>query len=254
MHLESREVIYKAARETMQAFCLTESSFLVVTRSSLPCLLSFTAIRRSANLKYPCYFRSIRCSRSTLVSAVKRSERVNRDDEAFATCPACGSDELVSAGKLFKNGSVRVRCSQCQHQWLAELSTALTIDGSSLAESQLVSSSPKNADQRKNTTSEGSAYKSDLRIRSQLTSSDDTGVRLHVSGLGSKVDNALLRQMFEVYGRVQEAIVICDRASSRSRGFGFVVMAGESAASAAIDDLSGRLSYGRRLTVRKTAE
>jgi RNA recognition motif-containing protein len=58
-----------------------------------------------------------------------------------------------------------------------------------------------------------------------------------------------LRQLFEKFGSVQSAEVIMDRATSRSKGFGFVEMDDEEQARAAIQALNGKDVDGRSITV-----
>ena len=60
-----------------------------------------------------------------------------------------------------------------------------------------------------------------------------------------------LRQLFEPYGAVDSASVVTDRDTGRSRGFGFVEMANDTEAAAAIEALNGRDSGGRSLTVNE---
>ncbi len=60
-----------------------------------------------------------------------------------------------------------------------------------------------------------------------------------------------LRAAFEKYGTVNSAEVITDKETGRSRGFGFVEMAEDSQAQAAIAALSGSDMGGRALTVNE---
>ncbi|MFH2071463.1 MAG: hypothetical protein ABIJ75_01275, partial [Actinomycetota bacterium] len=58
-----------------------------------------------------------------------------------------------------------------------------------------------------------------------------------------------VRELFGRYGHVQQATVIFDKRTGRSKGFGFVDMP-EDAAAAAIGQLHGSTLEGRDLTVR----
>jgi len=60
-----------------------------------------------------------------------------------------------------------------------------------------------------------------------------------------------LRALFEPYGEVQNARIITDRETGRSRGFGFVDMAEEEAARRAIAELHNYEYGGRPLTVNE---
>jgi RNA recognition motif-containing protein len=77
------------------------------------------------------------------------------------------------------------------------------------------------------------------------------GKKLYVGNLAYSVGNAELEQMFTPFGEVQSAQVIMDRETGRSKGFGFVEMARDDEAQAAIDSLNDREMGGRRLTVNE---
>jgi cold-inducible RNA-binding protein len=73
--------------------------------------------------------------------------------------------------------------------------------------------------------------------------------KLYVGNLNYDVTSDLLRAMFGPYGSVQSAKVATDRDTSRSKGFGFVEMASEQEARAAISGMHGTIADGRTLTV-----
>jgi cold-inducible RNA-binding protein len=75
--------------------------------------------------------------------------------------------------------------------------------------------------------------------------------RLYVGNLKYTVDSDQLRVLFEQFGAVSSAEVLSDRDTGRSRGFGFVEMANDEEALAAIETLDGRDHDGRRLTVNE---
>jgi cold-inducible RNA-binding protein len=60
-----------------------------------------------------------------------------------------------------------------------------------------------------------------------------------------------LEKMFLVHGAVQSAQVIVERETGRSKGFGFVEMANDQEAQAAIAALHGKDTNGRALTVNE---
>jgi RNA recognition motif-containing protein len=60
-----------------------------------------------------------------------------------------------------------------------------------------------------------------------------------------------LRGLFESYGTVNDVSIIKDKYSGESRGFGFVEMASDDEAQAAIDGLGGQEFNGRKLNVNK---
>jgi RNA recognition motif-containing protein len=77
------------------------------------------------------------------------------------------------------------------------------------------------------------------------------GKRLYVGNLTYGTTDASLRQLFEAHGTVTSAQVIIDRDTGRSKGFGFVEMAGDQEAQAAIAALNGQQVDGRALTVNE---
>src|SRR5436853_7114415 len=77
------------------------------------------------------------------------------------------------------------------------------------------------------------------------------GKRLYVGNLTYGSTDASLRQLFEAHGTVTSAQVIMDRDTGRSKGFGFVEMASDQEAQAAIAALNGQQIEGRALTVNE---
>ena len=66
--------------------------------------------------------------------------------------------------------------------------------------------------------------------------------KLFVGGLPWAADDERLKQEFASFGEVTEAIVIRDRDTGRSRGFGFVTFAEADACKAAIEGMANKLS------------
>jgi len=77
------------------------------------------------------------------------------------------------------------------------------------------------------------------------------GKKLYVGNLAYGVSDSALEQLFSQFGTVQSAQVIQDRATGRSKGFGFVEMDNDAQAQAAIEGLHERELDGRRLTVNE---
>jgi len=59
---------------------------------------------------------------------------------------------------------------------------------------------------------------------------DTTWTKLFVGGLPYHTTDKSLREHFEVYGDIEEAVVITDRSTGKSRGYGFVIMSNKEAA------------------------
>src|SRR5437879_931775 len=77
------------------------------------------------------------------------------------------------------------------------------------------------------------------------------GKKLYVGDLSYQVDNSELEQLFGAHGQVVSAQIINDRDTGRSKGFGFVEMANDDEAEAAIAALNGQQHGGRALTVNE---
>jgi len=78
--------------------------------------------------------------------------------------------------------------------------------------------------------------------------------KLYVGNLSFDTTESDLNQLFSQAGAVRETSLITDRESGRSRGFGFVVMADDAAAEAAINQFNERDYQGRNLTVNIARE
>ena len=77
------------------------------------------------------------------------------------------------------------------------------------------------------------------------------GKKLYVGNLSYEVTNASLEELFAQFGTVRSAQVIQDRDTGRSKGFGFVEMADDNAANAAIQGLNEKEHNGRPLAVNE---
>lgn len=77
------------------------------------------------------------------------------------------------------------------------------------------------------------------------------GTKLYVGNLTYSTTNDMLEQLFGQHGSVRSAQVVMDRDTGRSKGFGFVEMADEEGAKAAIAALNGSDVGGRQLTVNE---
>ena len=77
------------------------------------------------------------------------------------------------------------------------------------------------------------------------------GKNLYVGNLSFSVKDDELNALFAAFGKVTSARVIMDRETQRSKGFGFVEMADDAEAQAAIDGLNGKENNGRVLTVNE---
>jgi len=78
--------------------------------------------------------------------------------------------------------------------------------------------------------------------------------KLFIGGLAWHTGEDALRQKFEEFGTVEEAVVVKDRDTGRSRGFGFVRYGQEAEADAAISAMNNVEFDGRTIRVDKASE
>ncbi|MEE9212205.1 MAG: RNA-binding protein [Phycisphaeraceae bacterium] len=76
-------------------------------------------------------------------------------------------------------------------------------------------------------------------------------MKIYVGNLSFQTTEDSLRDLFAQHGATEEIVVITDRETGRSRGFGFVTMPEDSQAQAAIEALNGTEFDGRSLTVNE---
>jgi RNA recognition motif-containing protein len=76
-------------------------------------------------------------------------------------------------------------------------------------------------------------------------------MKLYVGGLAYSVTEAELEALFAEQGKVDSAVIIKDRDSGQSKGFGFVEMADLKEGQNAIKELNGKDVSGRSITVNQ---
>jgi RNA recognition motif-containing protein len=79
-------------------------------------------------------------------------------------------------------------------------------------------------------------------------------MRLYVGGLPYQTTEQDLIDLFQQAGNVEQATVIIDRATGRSKGFGFVEMGNSQEARAAITRFNGTTLGNRTITVNEAQE
>ncbi len=73
-------------------------------------------------------------------------------------------------------------------------------------------------------------------------------MKIYVGNLPWTIDSEGLKKLFSAY-EVEEASIIQDKFSGRSKGFGFVTIADEESAKTAISEMDGKDIEGRQLKV-----
>lgn len=78
--------------------------------------------------------------------------------------------------------------------------------------------------------------------------------KLFIGGLSWNTGDNELRDAFERFGNVEDAKVITDRDTGRSRGFGFVTFGSREEAQAAMQQMDGSDLDGRNIKVNEAQE
>ena len=75
--------------------------------------------------------------------------------------------------------------------------------------------------------------------------------KLYVGGLPYSTQEDALKEYFSAAGSVTSAVIIMDKMSGRSKGFGFVEMASDEEAQKAVSMFNDQEFEGRKLTVNE---
>ena len=75
--------------------------------------------------------------------------------------------------------------------------------------------------------------------------------KLYVGGLPYSTQEDALKELFAQAGNVVSAVIIIDKMSGRSKGFGFVEMSTQEEANAAVSMFNDQEFEGRKLTVNE---
>jgi RNA recognition motif-containing protein len=75
------------------------------------------------------------------------------------------------------------------------------------------------------------------------------GKKIFVGGLKWGMDSNSLRTEFERFGQIEEATVVRDRDTGRSKGFGFVTFTDDNCAQQAVNEMNGKEIDGRVVKV-----
>lgn len=76
-------------------------------------------------------------------------------------------------------------------------------------------------------------------------------MKVYVGNLSFNIDDEALKKLFSSYGEIEEAIVIKDKFSGRSKGFGFVTFKDDESAKKAISEMNEKEVEGRNLKVNE---
>ncbi|MCK5889283.1 MAG: RNA-binding protein [Methylococcales bacterium] len=76
-------------------------------------------------------------------------------------------------------------------------------------------------------------------------------MKLLVRNLARNITEDGLKTLFESYGKVQSCVIVMDKETGRSKGFGFVEMPKIGDAKAATKNLNGKDVEGHKIRVKK---
>lgn len=78
--------------------------------------------------------------------------------------------------------------------------------------------------------------------------------KIYVGNLAFSIDEEKLKKLFSSYGKTEEVIVISDKFTGRSKGFGFITFVDDKDADKAIKEMNGKDIEGRALKVNEAKE
>lgn len=76
-------------------------------------------------------------------------------------------------------------------------------------------------------------------------------MKLYVGNISWNTTSESLKEYFEQFGAVEDAFIMKDKVTRRSKGFGFVTFTNEDDALKAIEATNGKELDGRELTVNE---
>lgn len=78
-------------------------------------------------------------------------------------------------------------------------------------------------------------------------------MKIMVLNLNRNTDEPRLEKLFAKYGTVSSCVIVTDKVTGKSKGFGFVEMEDEIAANSAVKALHGSLLSGNKIRVKISA-
>jgi RNA recognition motif-containing protein len=77
-------------------------------------------------------------------------------------------------------------------------------------------------------------------------------MKLYIGNLPFSMNDSKLKETFSKFGEIEEATIIMDKFSGRSKGFGFVAFKDDEAAKEAISEMNGKNVEGREIKVSES--
>lgn len=85
----------------------------------------------------------------------------------------------------------------------------------------------------------------DQKTESQQEEQSDGITKIFVGGIPQTTTEAGFRKYFEQFGKIEESFIMFDRATSKSRGFGFVIFSLASSADKVIENFDDNYLDGK---------
>ena len=76
-------------------------------------------------------------------------------------------------------------------------------------------------------------------------------VNIHIGNLSFNTTEEGLKEAFSAFGEIASARIIMDRATGRSKGFGFVEIVDDEKGEKAVKEMDGKILDGRKIRVSK---
>ena len=76
-------------------------------------------------------------------------------------------------------------------------------------------------------------------------------MEIYVGNLNYKIEETVIKEIFEEYGEVSNVKIVSDNVTRRSKGFGFVSMPNDGEAQRAIEELHEGELMGRKIVVNQ---
>jgi len=73
--------------------------------------------------------------------------------------------------------------------------------------------------------------------------------KIYIGNLSYRTDQDQLSQHFAKFGQISSTVIVMDRATNRSKGFGFITFDSETSAQQAVQEMNGKEIDGRTVKV-----
>ena len=158
-----------------------------------------------------------------------------------AAAAAAASDMMLDSSITTNSCSSSSSTSSCNH-------SALTSSVNPSYQQQQTATSPMHNHTSSSCQQQQSGNMSSQGGQDVQSVKDTTYTKIFVGGLPYHTTDKSLRKFFETFGEIEEAVVITDRQTGKSRGYGFVTMADREAADRAVKDANPIID-GRKANV-----